>query len=78
MGWFKTEKKRNIFYLEQILNRYQIQVYNDDGDMIYCNVHEGFTFEQACDEALIKMKKIIDISKIPTPIKFHYSGFNSK
>lgn len=42
--------------------------------MIYLGLHEGFTFDQACEGALEELKKQIDIKTIHTPIRFFYSG----
>lgn len=78
MSWFKKDKEKKTHYLKRYLNRYQIQVYSVDGNMIHCDVHEGFTFEDACDEALVEIKKKIDIKTIETPLEFHYSGFKDK
>ena len=75
MGWFKTKKLFNV--LSKELNRYQIQIYNFNGDMIYCDLHEGFSFDEACAEALVELKKQVNIKTILLPIKFHYSGLKT-
>ncbi len=78
MSWFKKNKQKKVNYFSQNLNRYQIQVYNDNGIMIHCNIHEGFTFKDACDEALIEVKTKVDIKTIITPLKFHCSTYLDK
>ena len=59
INWFK--KKDKYYTLSKYLNRYQIQIYDYNKDMLYVGLHEGFTFDDACQDALIELKKLINI-----------------
>ena len=69
--WRRQEKQSNIKHQTLILRRYQIHVQNEDCTKTYlCDLFEAFSFKEACDQALTKLKLEMDISHVPTPLKF--------
>ncbi len=76
--FFFATKTQERISTNLILNRYQVQVYDDTQDMIHYDIYEGFTREEAIQKAnkFIQENKVIILkgkNDFSFPLKFHIS-----
>jgi len=67
--WPFTKQKPKVQHITLILNRYQVQIYNNNSELIHTVISEGFTPLAALDKSRQELL-LLPKSKLIYPLKF--------